>query len=108
MARKAEDYLRKATGMPPRPDSREGKKQQREARERRSSASYRPNSRRNPRSAQEPIIPPEYAEDVEFVETKEFSSTTIHSTPRFTEYHESQVSDAEWVEIKGSSRKQRQ
>ena len=52
----------------------------------------------------EPIIPKEYAEDVEFVEIKEYSETTIetHKATSSVKYHESQVSDAEWVEIKSS------
>ena len=109
MANKAEDFLRNATGMPPRPGSRKAKK---EAADRKDS-NYNDNryngyrSRRGRYSRQsvdEPIIPKEYAEDVEFVETKEFSQTTIDSSyssgKSRTEWHESQVSDAEWEEIK--------
>lgn len=109
MANKTEDFLRNATGMPPRPGSRKAKKEEAE----RKSNDYndrryngyrsRRNSYRQP-NGDEPIIPKEYAEDVEFVETKEFSQTTIDSSyssgKSRTEWHESQVSDAEWEEIK--------
>ena len=112
MARRAEDYLRRATGMPPRPGSREEKRQQRASRQnaagsgkssantyfsRRSRSQKR--TRRNPN---EPIIPKEYAEDVEFVETKSYSETTIgeSSAGSARQYAESQVSDVEFVEIK--------
>lgn len=107
MANKAEDFLRNATGMPPRPGSRKAKKQaasdNKNAGYNNGGSYYR--TRRNHRqpAPSGPIIPKEYAEDVEFVETKEFSSSTIDSSSKGysrTDYHESQVSDAEWVEIK--------
>ena len=118
MARRAEDFLRRATGMPPRPGSREDKRRQRaygqnqyKAREDSSSASSSSYSRRARqhrrarRGYDEPIIPPEYAEDVEFVETKSFSETTIGASDGpGRQYTESQVSDAEWVEIKDNRR----
>ncbi|MDE6796232.1 MAG: hypothetical protein K2J63_13145 [Muribaculaceae bacterium] len=116
MARRTEDYIRKATGMPPRPGSREAKRQQREeqkAQNQRSSqgaSSYYDgrSSRRRRRStysySNEPLIPKEYAEDVEFTETISYSETTIGATAsdgrNTTVYHESQVSDVEWEEIK--------
>lgn len=65
---------------------------------------------RNPRRGRkgakrdESIIPKEYAEDVEYVEIKEFTRVREEEisadgkTKRV--YTESQVSDAEWVEIK--------
>lgn len=107
MANKAEDFLRNATGMPPRPGSREAKKNaasdNKNAGYNNGGSYYR--TRRNHRQPEppEPIIPKEYAEDVDFVETKEFSSSTINPSSKEysrTDYHESQVSDAEWVEIK--------
>ena len=114
MARRAEDFLRKATGMPPRPGSREDKRQRASRQAYGSSdsntsstssaSSYSRRSRqqrKTRRGYNEPIIPPEYAEDVEFVETKTFSETIIGAPDGKTrQYHESQVSDAEWVEIK--------
>lgn len=112
LARRAEDYLRKATGMPPRPGSREEKRQQRassrqtysSSQDNFSDSAYGRSSRQRRRTRngyKEPIIPPEYAEDVEFVETKSFSETTIGDSGRqIRQFHESQVSDVEWVEIK--------
>lgn len=120
LANRTEDYLRKATGMPPRPGSREERRQQRASQQSqyRSSESegsyyynssgysngsaFRSRSRRRSRySSNEPLIPREYAEDVEFVEIKSFSQSTIKETVETEkQYHESQVSDVEWVEIK--------
>lgn len=83
--------VRKQMGMPPGGDAsaRRRGKQQRQTRTARTSTGH--------------IIPPEYAEDVEFVEIKEFSATTIADSDgkhTRTDYHESQVSDAEWEEVK--------
>ena len=112
MARRAEDYLRRATGMPPRPGSREEKRQQRATRQNAagtgnssSNSYYSRRSRsqkRASRNPNEPIIPKEYAEDVEFVETKSYTETTIGETTgrNARQYAESQVSDVEFVEIK--------
>ena len=52
--------------------------------------------------AHHPIIPKEYAEDVEFIETIDYSETDVisHKDDSTEIYHESQISDAEWVEIK--------
>lgn len=111
LAHRTEDYLRKATGMPPRPGSREERRQQRASRQAynsetnrdtNSSYSSRNRSQRKTRyNKNEPLIPPEYAEDVEFVEIKSYSQTTIGATDRkVKEYHENQVTDAEWVDIK--------
>lgn len=115
LAHRTEDYLRKATGMPPRPGSREAKRQARQQPSASSANAYsgtsgrqegRTYTRRTGRSRSygrhEPLIPKEYAEDVEFVETINYSDTTIGAdyAGSRTVYHESQVSDAEWVEIK--------
>ncbi len=114
MARRTEDYIRKATGMPPRPGSREAKRQQREEQKAQSQRSsqgaygyYDGRSSRRRRSTRsysnEPLIPKEYAEDVEFTETISYSESTIgvaSSDGNTTVYHESQVSDVEWEEIK--------
>lgn len=112
MAKRAEDYLRKATGMPPRPGSREARRQARQ-RQASNSGEYTGrnsrqggyNSNRNTYSgySEGPIIPKEYAEDVEFVETIDYSETSIaedSGQQARSDFHESQVSDAEWVEIK--------
>lgn len=107
IANRTEDYIRKATGMPPRPDSREGRRQRKEA-EARAYTQQRQQQQRQRRSTyrrnpDEPLIPKEYAEDVEFTETISYSNTTIGATDsagRQTVYHESQVTDVEWVDIK--------
>lgn len=106
MARRAEDFIRRATGMPPRPGSREERRQQR-ARSASSGSDSRTDygrrqQRRRPAN-REPLIPKEYAEDVEFTETISYSETVIvgetretHEKPR---RQESQVSDAEWTDL---------
>lgn len=112
MARRAEDFIRNATGMPPRPGSRQERKQRERAQTASDSGSrYGRRARKSgwSMSPDEPIIPKEYAEDVEFVETKDYSETTVgdidgdgHTRVR---YHESQVTDVEWEEIKTKSGK---
>lgn len=93
MARKAEDYLRDMTGMPPRDDKSRGKKGRQSGRAARS-------GRGESRGA-EPIIPKEYAEDVEFTEIKEYSEADLLETDDDGRvYHESQVEDAVFTEIK--------
>lgn len=100
MARKTEDFIRQATGMPPREKGRRG-----------SSASSGHSSyngagtraRNNIKEDGGPIIPKEYAEDVEFVETVEYSETIIgeeHNGESKNVKSESQVSDAEYIEVK--------
>ena len=100
---RTEDYLRRSMGMPPRDRKKE--------RNRKSGSQYQSSfgerERRNPFGpdsyTNEPLIPKEYAEDVEYVETKEFSSTTEYhrkSDGNSKVYHESQISDVEWTEIK--------
>lgn len=108
-ARRTEDFIRRAAGMPPRPGSREERRQNRE--NARQSSARRQSSSRNAGAyyrEQHPypgsILPKEYAEDVEFIEYKEYSEDNIdirlNDSPGYEEYHESQVSDAEWVEVK--------
>ena len=98
---KAEDYMRSQMGMPPR--DRKNKRQG-SAKENSSQENYYyQRQRRKPYSNEnEPLIPKEYAEDVEFKETKDYSETTTnhHSTKKIETYNESQISDAEWTEVK--------
>ena len=114
-AERTEDFIRQATGMPPRPGSRRAKKQEKEqSRERHGHSpydgygadaySYR---ERNNTHTDEPLIPKEYAEDVEYVETREYSHETLRRETVSGKgcYKESQVSDAEWVEIKPNTKK---
>lgn len=120
LANRTEDYIRKATGMPPRPGSRQARRQQqttnraRGQRTQNNTSGYydsRSSSGRNTSRGRrnyysrndEPLIPKEYAEDVEFVETINYSQTTIgvsETLGRKTVYHESQVSDVEWEDIR--------
>ena len=103
---RAENYMRASMGMPPR-----DKKKNRKEDSYRNENSYYDRQRRNPFGSdsytREPLIPKEYAEDVEFTETKEYSKSTSDSSDNksFTSYHESQISDAEWTEIKKSGSK---
>lgn len=106
---KAEDYMWRAMGMPPGDRKKRGNKKSSYSSE--GSDSYN-RQRRNPFEGREyprrPIIPKEYAEDVEFVETKEYSHTEIRQEDNKTETtyrRESQISDAEWTEIKKSGSK---
>ena len=96
---RAEDYMRSTMGMPPR-DKKKGKKQEENSRK----ETYYHRSRRHPFETQEkdgPIIPKEYAEDVEFTETIDYSRAEYKEAAKGKAiYHESQVSDVEYVEIK--------
>ena len=96
---KAQDYFFRNMGMEP-PKSRNKKSAKRKQESTRDTNNYR-------KRKSGPIIPKEYAEDVEFIEIKEYSETSIkYSTEDYSKiYHESQVSDAEWVEIKSSRSK---
>lgn len=110
--RRAEDFLRRQMGMPPRPGSRESRRNARaqDSRQQEQSSTRRRYWRRDTG----PIIPREYAEDVEFVEYKDYSEETVvegtesasHRNRRKTVdfKSESQVSDVEWVEVRSSSR----
>lgn len=92
-------YMRDAAGMPPE-DEKPRQKKRRSSH--RSSDRPRPNAPAHPG----PIIPKEYAVDAEFVEIHEYSSSTVIGedprTGQTREWHESQVTDAEWVEIRDS------
>lgn len=107
-ARRAEDYLRRATGMPPRPDSRAGKKAQRERERAQSRTRRRQTNTRGHRPVNATMQ--EYAEDVEFTETVSYSETVIGGqtdSVKEKEYRESQVTDAEWTEVRGSGERRR-
>lgn len=102
MQHRAEDYVRKSMGMPPR--DRGGSK----ARTRTSGSSGFKSSSQSYRGSRHSydegsIIPKEYAEDVEFTEIRSYSSdsSSIASDGDTVRYREeSQVSDAEIIEIK--------
>lgn len=105
---KMEDYIRAASGMPPR-DSHSGNNN---TRQQKGNGNTRKSARRRKPQTPEwtgPIIPPEYAEDVEFTEIKSYSETTeINGVSRRGGKSkkndqirvQSQVEDAEWTEIK--------
>lgn len=103
MARRAEDMMRRMAGMPPRKEEERRRREQN--RERRSERKRREAERRAEdglRSMRE------YAEDVEFTEVREFSESTIigqEESGKRRVYSESQVSDAEYTEIRERSEK---
>lgn len=98
-----EDYLRAQFGLPPRQKEKKGRKNKKKAT---NSSSSDTSGRRAPKR-EGPIIPKEYAEDVEFIEIRDYSESEIriHTRKNTKIYHESQVSDADWVEIKKSGSK---
>lgn len=98
--RRTEDYMRRAMGMPP-----HGRGQSRG----RKTSGYGNASRGNARTSSRrrhkesgPLIPKEYAEDVEYTEIHSYSeeSTIASDGARVSYVRESQVSDAEIIEIK--------
>ena len=101
--RRTEDYVRRQMGMPPR-DRQKSRSQQRQSYS--YSGAYSSDSyggRRHTRGhASGPLIPKEYAVDVEYTEIRSYSSEqSIASDGRQVRYTvESQVSDAEIIEIK--------
>lgn len=96
MQRRTEDYVRRAMGMPPRDKSRSRRGQ--------SGRSYGATSsgRQQHHPSSGPIIPKEYAVDVEYTEIRSYSSEEeIASDGKNVSYTvESQVSDAEIIEIR--------
>lgn len=108
MLRRIRKHIFRAAGIPDDEPKGRGRKKQRGQQEfRQAGPNYGPDPYRD-----EPIIPREYAEDVEFTEAIDYSTeTTIdpdgteHTRSRIhTETRESQVSDAEWEEIKPNKR----
>lgn len=107
LQRRAEDYMRAAAGMPPREETKRARRSAKgtnRQENRAQGASGASRQRRTYRSSDEPLIPKEYAVDVEFTEIKEYSETVTigpeGQTAETREWHESQVSDVEWTEIK--------
>ncbi|MDE7410102.1 MAG: hypothetical protein K2N09_08770 [Muribaculaceae bacterium] len=100
---RTEDYVRRQMGMPPR-DRSQSRSQQRHSYSSsggRSSGSAS-GRRRNGGYRSGPLIPKEYAVDVEYTEIRSYSSEeTIASDGKNIRYSvESQVSDAEIIEIR--------
>lgn len=116
MIRRFEDQMRRMAGMPTRKEeSKMRKEAKKRAGNRRQTSEGEWDAFRDRRSSyergaakgrsHEPIIPKEYAEDVEFVEIKSYSEETVVSVDKAPEGDEhimieSQVEDAEYVEIK--------
>ena len=101
---RTEDYVRRQMGMPPRDKNN---RQYYDGRGKSYSASGSYNSgsgyrRRGGYYSSGPLIPKEYAVDVEYTEIRSYSSEdTIASDGRSVRYTvESQVSDAEIIEIR--------
>lgn len=96
---KMEDALRAQMGMPSRKEEKKRRKQQQ-------SRQDNNNNHTTSRNSDEPLIPKEYAEDVEFTEYKEYSSSTTITEETSKDGRtkkvtiESQVEDAEFVEIR--------
>ncbi len=94
--RRTEDYFRNQMGTPPRDEQQS----------RRQSSSYGSSQSRNYYTKKRkyrsgPVIPKEYAEDVEFTEVRSYSESTVIADQDKVSYaRESQVSDAEILEIK--------
>lgn len=103
MQRRTEDYVRNAMGMPPRDksNSRSGGRRSNSSSGSYSSDRYGQNARSRGYSSG-PLIPKEYAVDVEYTEIRSYSSeSTIASDGDTVRYKvESQVSDAEIIEIR--------
>ncbi len=103
MQHRTEDYVRNAMGMPPRDKSknRSGSRQSYYSSGAHSSGSYGQGRQRG-RYSSGPLIPKEYAVDVEYTEIRSYSSDeTIASSGNSVRYKvESQVSDAEIIEIR--------
>ncbi len=105
---RTEDYVRRQMGMPPR-DRNNSRSQQRQSYA--SSSGYSQSAysqrayggqRRSRGYSSGPLIPKEYAVDVEYTEIRSYSSEeTIASDGKNVRYTiESQVSDAEIIEIR--------
>ena len=100
MQRRAQDYMRSAMGMPPRDKSRQSSRQTSSSGRSQYRATSTGKKRRQPSGG--PVIPKEYAEDVEFTEIRSYSEESVIAGDggevRYSS--ESQVSDAEILEIK--------
>lgn len=103
MARRTEDFLRRMAGMPTRKEEERARKRREKEKARRGADS---SARRNSPDAGREVVNEmkEYAEDVEFTEVKQYSSEEIitkdETSGQTRIYKESQVSDAEYIEIK--------
>lgn len=99
MQRRTEDYIRNAMGMPPRDKQRGTRQKTGFGRFGRESGRSAGRERHTPSG---PLIPKEYAVDVEFTEIHSYSDERVISGDgkRVSFRTESQVSDAEIIEIR--------
>lgn len=103
MHNRAEDFIRKAAGMPSRKKEKKMRKAAEAARRHRQQYGERDEERysNSPFATPSHIVPKEYAEDVEFEEIKSTESTTTFSSDSNGNFrYEHQVEDAEFTEIK--------
>lgn len=100
--RRTENYFRRAMGMPPRDRQNSYSAATGGSSDR--ASTRRQYARRNHHPDSGPVIPKEYAEDVEFTEIRTFSDEhTILDGGDVSYNRESQVSDAEIIEIRKDS-----
>lgn len=104
MQRRTEDYVRNAMGMPPRDKNRKSSSGERRQ-SYYSSGSYGARSGSRKRGgdySSGPLIPKEYAVDVEYTEIRSYSNEQVIASDgtRVSYRVESQVSDAEIIEIR--------
>lgn len=99
---RTEDYLRQAMGMPPREKDRKKRREDSSFKEDPYQRYYGGQRNRYERRRVGPIIPRDYPVDVEFVEYIDHTGTEYYQ--RISRHikirYESQISDAEWSEIK--------
>ncbi|MBD5369773.1 MAG: hypothetical protein HDR80_08090 [Bacteroides sp.] len=106
MIRRMEDSIRKGMGMPSRKEEEKARRRaEKEARKHTAGASPSGSASAAYSAPTGHIIPPEYAEDVEYTEYREYSETIDITAAREAGGNtrvkvESQVSDAEYIEIK--------
>lgn len=100
MQHKTEDYVRRSMGMPPR-DKKRSNESSETGRQQQTRASRRDSSRRRWYHSGS-VIPKEYAEDVDFSEVRSYSEERafLKGDGEIKYKQESQVSDAEVIEIK--------
>ena len=98
---RTEDYVRRQMGMPPR-DKKKGPRSESRRQSYYSSGGYGDRYHGKGAYSSGPLIPKEYAVDVEYTEIRSYSSEeTIASDGKNVRYTvESQVSDAEIIEIR--------
>lgn len=92
--------MRNAMGMPPRDKSRQSSRQTSSSGRSHYRGASTGQKRRQPSGG--PVIPKEYAEDVEYTEIRSYSEDTVIADDGGELHYasESQVSDAEILEIK--------